>query len=209
MDIPYGHRIKILKSINIYKESNIRPLSNNEYEEMPFENNKEMINTKSEMGVGKETFKQSSNETFKKDSKENNIDEDIYNEEEQSRLFREAVIAFRSAKTLEQNKKNSMKSIREVTENDENNENPKNFLFNVGGDLFNFDNFMPSSEKVEDAGVVTDPMLNFLPFNKTKTMCWICYKIISNTVTMEQEKPFCSKTCYDIFLKQNMVSTFC
>ncbi len=65
MDIPYGHRNKIIKRINANQS---RPVTKNIYEELP-------------EGIGTEG--------------ENIKDEDIFDEEEQRRLFQEAVEAFR------------------------------------------------------------------------------------------------------------------
>ncbi len=112
MEIPYGHRMKILKKIKEFKT--IR--NKNENEPSPHLN--QINSTFSETGVGMEIDWRDL-----KDNENNSIDKNIIetDEEKQHRLFREAVDQFRKTKKPESNNKISknkinITTIREVDE---------------------------------------------------------------------------------------------
>jgi len=112
MQIPYGHRVKILKKIKEFRAHK----SKNEEASIQAE---VMNTTFSEMGVGVGTDMNEGEN--KKDNKKN---EDLeFDEEEQQRLFREAVEEFRRGKnkenTVNNNNNQSAKKISVIKEVDE------------------------------------------------------------------------------------------
>lgn len=72
MEIPYGHRAKIMKRLKDFRSDEIRPSNGTLYEELPIE-----------VAIGEDNLNVNSKDT--------------YDEQEQRRLFQKAVSDFRNA----------------------------------------------------------------------------------------------------------------
>ncbi len=98
MDIPYGHRTKILKRLGLKQNDNINNPCNR------FDNNVRAItkNTYEELPMGTDTVVEKNKKPY----------EEQYDEELQRKLFQEAVQAFRKGKR-EEDKDNYDKFSRE------------------------------------------------------------------------------------------------
>lgn len=121
MEIPFGHRAKILKRVREFKaHRNKSALNNNDNNSQTNPKNYEHTEMhEMACGIDKKDFNSSVDNDIEKDK-----DNEIYDEEEQSRLFRLAVQEFRSGKIEEKknippksgNKNNKITIIREVDE---------------------------------------------------------------------------------------------
>ncbi len=152
MNIPYGHRIKMLKKIAELKE--IRPLSKIDYEELPEQQ------------------------------------DEMYNEELQQKLFREAVEEFRNGGKSKQEKKEQLEKVE-----------PKGFLYNLGGSQFDFNNFA----LYEENGCCPEKKC-FLPITEEKFSCWICYKLlVKDSAIVKYSKYFCTLECFEKFETDSIV----
>jgi hypothetical protein len=125
MEIPFGHRAKILKKIKEFKIQRGKFLNlENSSEKILRDSitNDKFDTIKHEIGCGIDSYNNLDKYNYNKDcvTEENNIE--IYDEDEQSRLFRKAVEEFRKGKNLDEkdkekdNKNNKISIIREVDE---------------------------------------------------------------------------------------------
>jgi hypothetical protein len=126
MEIPFGHRAKILKKIKEFKTHRGKFSSfnnSNEKIESDIQTNFEIDKIKHEIGCGVDSNIKYNNNNNDNDNIKKEIE--IYDEDEQSRLFKKAVEEFRNGKSLEKkedknnnniNKNKKITIIREVDE---------------------------------------------------------------------------------------------
>jgi len=114
IEIPYGHRIKILKKL---KEFKVHRNKANESDLAYLAVEAQMNSTFTEMGVGIGTDTMEDKDAKSEaDIREN---DNTFNEEEQQRLFKEAVEEFRKGKKQDTNNNVNSKKITIIKEVDE------------------------------------------------------------------------------------------
>jgi hypothetical protein len=225
MEIPYGHRNKIIKKIstlvgiNTEQFDNERAVSNNMYEELPMEMDSKVMSG----GMASQL-----------------IQDDNYDEQLQRKLFQQAVEEFRRGKKMSdsgvdiENKNDISYNPRQtkytnsstLTNNSDKNKQQekivasepqpepqgKGFLYNIGNNLFDFNNFALFEENGSSANIESNAEVkNFLPINKPKLSCWVCYKLITEETSFKIQQlnnssnVFCTKNCMDHYMKESLV----
>lgn len=243
MEIPYGHRNKIIKKvstlvgINTEISDNQREVSNHMYEELPME-----LNSKAHIAGIKSTSSMSSMSSM---AHHQQIQDDTYDEQLQRKLFQQAVEEFRRGKQTSQvgrdienkndisynprlTKYSNTMDTATLTNNSDKNLNQekisnvelqepqgKGFLYNLGNNLFDFNNFALFEENGSSANIESNAEVkNFLPINKPKLSCWVCYKLITEETSLKIEqlnnynKVFCTKVCMDNYIKESLVKNY-
>jgi hypothetical protein len=190
IQIPYGHRVKIMKKIK-----NSIQLSTTQTENKTIQNN-----------FPKSSQQHEVNDIYHEieagcDPNRNELEELEYNEREQRRLFQLAVEEFRRGNSemerpeeITASKYNEPKGLNKNDKLNSSNKsfidnqdlpglskNTTSFLYNIGENNFDFNNIHLFENNGNDVQVENNQdvnIKNFLPIMKSKTLCWSCYKII-------------------------------
>ena len=196
------------------------PITNHQYEEFGIidieKNIEKSIDKISKISNIKKKKKVEFSEkiTLKLNQQEQDLLELEKYEEEQRRLFQEAVFEFRKMNKSSPIKEFKAETIQEVKD-------PTKFLYEITPESqqsnnFNFDSIFNKQSNSYDElfNNQTDNEKNYisydtlnnklLPLNTIKMSCVNCFKLCG-CVSNQEKLVFCSNTCEDVYLKENIV----